>query len=146
MQFSGEGLASPVLSQLRFDFAHETYLRYLPALYREDPESRGFLARWLTLFESAFEGTQEHIDALAELFDPAAADDRFLPWLAGWLALELPEDWSPRRRRQAIAEAFASYADRGTVAGLRTALRVQLGARGRHRGADRPDRMVGAAG
>ncbi len=127
VQLRGEGLATPVLSQIRIDFAHQTLLRYLPAIYREDPASRQFLARWLTLFESGFDTEHELVEGLAALFDPAAADPRFLPWLAGWLALELPEKWPVPRQRQAIAGAFASYASRGTVAGLRKALRTELG-------------------
>ena len=127
VMFRGEGLATPVLSQIRIDFAHATLLRYLPAIYREDPASRRFLARWLTLFESAFDAEHELIDGLAALFDPGAADPRFLPWLAGWLALELPGTWPVPRRRQAIAGAFTSYASRGTAAGLVEALRTELG-------------------
>jgi len=89
--------------------------------------SRGFLARWLTLFESGFDTEHELVEGLAALFDPAAADPRFLPWLAGWLALELPEMWPAPRQRQAITAAFASYAARGTAAGLVDALYTELG-------------------
>lgn len=127
VQLRGEGLATPVLSQVRIDFAHPTLLRYLPAIYREDPVSRQFLARWLTLFESGFGTEHELIEDLAALFDPGAADPRFLPWLAGWLALELPETWPLPRQRQAITGAFPSYASRGTAAGLVEALHTELG-------------------
>jgi len=127
VQLRGEGLATPVLSQIRIDFAHPTLLRYLPAIYREDPASRQFLARWLTLFESGFDAEHELVDGLAALFDPGAADPRFLPWLASWLALELPETWPVPRQRQAIARAFPGYASRGTAAGLVEALRTELG-------------------
>ena len=159
LQLRGEGLATPVLSQIRIDFAHRTLLRNLPAIYREDPASavttnvqgvgtssrpglmpsgnpakvcghrtsRQFLARWLTLFESGFDSEHELVEGLAALFDPAAAHPRFLQWLAGWLALELPETWPVPRQRQAIAGAFTSYAARGTAAGLVEALHTELG-------------------
>jgi phage tail-like protein len=127
LQLRGEGLATPALSQIRIDFAHPTLLRYLPAIYREDPASQQFLARWLTLFESGFDTEHDLVEGLAKLFDPAAADPRFLSWLAGWLALELPETWPVPRQRQAIAGAFTSYAARGTAAGLVEALRTELG-------------------
>jgi phage tail-like protein len=125
--FSGEGRASPAMAQIRLDFAHESYLRYLPELYRRDPAVRAFLARWLTLFESAFDGVHAEIEGLAALFDPAAADARFLRWLAGWLAAELPDAWDEARQRRAIAEAFPSYAQRGTVKGLEASLRAWSG-------------------
>jgi phage tail-like protein len=127
VEFSGDGSASATLSQIRLDFAHETFLRYLPAIYGENAQSREFLARWLTLFESAFDAEHELVQGLATLFDPYAAPARFLSWLAGWLALELPEEWPGKRQRLAIAEAFENYAHRGTVAGLRSSLRAQLG-------------------
>jgi phage tail-like protein len=124
---SGEGLTTPVLSQLRLDFAHQSLLRYLPALYGRDESSRRLLVRWLTLFESGFDGVHREVEGLAALFDPAAAPARYLRWLAGWIACELPEAWDEARKRRAIAEAFAGDARRGTVAGLRAALRAEAG-------------------
>ena len=127
VEFSGNGSASPMLSQIRLDFAHETFLRYLPAIYSENPQSREFLARWLTLFESTFDAEHERVQGLAPLFDPHATPARFLSWLAGWLALELPEKWPGTRQRVAIATAYESYAHRGTIGGLRSSLLAQLG-------------------
>jgi phage tail-like protein len=85
------------------------------------------LARLLTLFESEFDHVQAGIDGLARLFDPAAAPAAWLAWLSGWLAVDLPEEWPEAKRREAIAEAFAADARRGTVAGLRDALRFRAG-------------------
>jgi phage tail-like protein len=123
----GEGKASPTVTQMRLDFAHESYLRYLPELYQQDPAAREFLARWLTQFESAFDTVHAEIEWLPALFDPAAAKARFLPWLAGWLAAELPDAWDEARKRRTIAEVFASYARRGTVRGLQATLRSRSG-------------------
>jgi phage tail-like protein len=149
--FLGDGEATPVLTQLRVEFDHETYLKHLPAIYRgqtlcgdslkrslalfADSDHRAnetlacgdFLKRFLALFESLFAETEEDINALARLFDPAAAPAQFLPWLAGWLALELDEDWDEVRRRQMIATAFERYSRRGTAEGLRESLRLFAG-------------------
>lgn len=126
-RFDGEGRTSPAISQIRLDFDHEPWLRYLPALYGREPESSEFLARWLTLFESAFDGVHAGIERLPALFDPAATDARLLPWLAGWLAAELPDWWDEARKRRAIAAAFASFARRGTARGLTASLRAWAG-------------------
>ena len=127
MALSGEGAGTPVVSQARIDFAHETLLQYLPVVYQRDAVSADLLARWLTIFESEFDRVQAAIDGLASLFDSGAAPPDRLGWLAGWLALELPEAWDADRQRRAIAAAFAGDAWRGTVEGLRAALRDRAG-------------------
>jgi phage tail-like protein len=123
----GEGLTSPTLSQMRLDFDHETYLQFLPAIYRENSQSAGLLARFLTLFESLFVEVETEIREIARLFDPRSAPAEFLSWLAGWLALEVAEKWDEGRKREAIAKAFELYAKRGTVEGLRESLRFFAG-------------------
>ncbi len=122
VEFSGEGLTTPALTQMRVDFDHETYLQYLPAIYRAEPQSRHFLARFLSLFESFLRETEAEIADLPRLFDPAATPRAFLAWLGEWLAVELRETWDEAQRRQVIAEAFEAYAGRGTSEGLRMAV------------------------
>jgi phage tail-like protein len=123
----GEGLTSPALSQMRLDFDHETYLQFLPSIYRENAQATGFLARFLTLFESLFDELETEIRELAGLFGPRSAPSEFLSWLSGWLALEVAEKWDEGRKREAIAKAFELYAKRGTVEGLRESLRFFAG-------------------
>ncbi|HKE55233.1 MAG TPA: phage tail protein I, partial [Pyrinomonadaceae bacterium] len=123
----GEGLTSPTLLQMRLDFDHETYLKFLPSIYRENSQSARLLARFLTLFESFFVEVETEIRQLARLFDPRAAPAEFLSWLAGWLALEVAEKWDEAHKREAIAKAFELYAKRGTVEGLRESLRFFTG-------------------
>lgn len=122
LKLSGDGSATPRIHQIRVQFNHETYLPHLPALYSEDKASREFLTPLLSLFESFFIGQETAIASLPALFDPAAARVEFLEWLAGWLAQDLKEDWSADHKRRLISEAYATYAWRGTAAGLRQRL------------------------
>jgi phage tail-like protein len=122
-EFISEGLTTPALSQARVDFDHETYIRNLPSIYREDSQSAAFLTRFLALFESLFIEVETKITSAPELFDPQATPPDFLQWLAGWLALELDGEWSEERKREAVARAFELYGRRGTVEGLRESLR-----------------------
>lgn len=124
---SGDGRSSPVLAQLKVEFDHRTYLNNLPAIYREDSACGDFLIRFLSLFETFFDGTETVIDNLARLFDPGAVPPEYLTWLAGWLALELDEEWDDSKQRRAIADAFAMYSRRGTARGLRDTLRFVAG-------------------
>lgn len=126
-EFSGEGVSSPILSQIRLEFDHETYLQYLPAIYREEDRSRQFLGRFMSLFESLYDEVEGKIGRLPELFDPMAVPREFLTWLAGWFAFDLDEDWDITKKRQTIAAAFTLYSQRGTAAGLQAAVRLFTG-------------------
>lgn len=124
--FSSEGLATQVLSQLRVEYDHEAYLGNLPAIYR-NRSCGDFLIRFLALFETFFNDVEGKIENLSALFDAEAVPADFLPWLAGWFALDLDDEWDEEKRRLVIASAFEMYGRRGTVAGLREALRVFAG-------------------
>jgi len=150
---SGDGTVTPVVSQLRVEFNHPSYLEHLPAIYRP-PHGRGtsggdvtmagaaslaldsqvssaskrnFLLRFLSLFEGTFGEVEDEIGALAKLFDVAAVPRQYLPWLATWFALELDEVWKEPLQREAIAQAFAQAGRRGTAEGLRGSLRAFVG-------------------
>ncbi len=127
LEFSGEGLTSPTLDQLTLEYDHESYLRYFPAIYRDDPIKRAFLENFLALYESFFDDTERDIRRLSRLFDAQGAPSEFLSWLAGWLALDLDEHWSEDKQRTAIAKAFDLYGRRGTATGLRESLRFFAG-------------------
>jgi phage tail-like protein len=125
VRFSSDGLSTPVLPQLRVEFNHCGYDRFLPAIYRSDSGCDDFLVRFLALFESFFAEEERTIAQLADLFDPQVVPDAAVRWLAEWLAVTLDETDDIAAQRTAVAEAFSHYARRGTVAGLRESLRRQ---------------------
>lgn len=125
--FSGDGESTPVVSQMLVEYDHTTYLEHLPAIYLNQLACGDFLVRFLSLAESLFGDVEASIEDLSKLFDPFAAPQEFLPWLATWLALELDEDWDEQTQRQAIASAFEMYGRRGTARGLRESLRFYAG-------------------
>lgn len=124
---TGEGQQSPLIQQMRVDYDHITYRQYLPAIFGKDPVQRVLLDQLLSLFESFYGDVEDTIAHLSRYFDPAAVPVDWLPWLAGWLALDLDENWSEAQQREAIAGAMTLYARRGTAAGLRAALRLFAG-------------------
>jgi phage tail-like protein len=124
-----DGVSSPQLSQIQVNYDQPTYLASLPVLYRDQGKCGDFLLRYLSLFESFFAEGEAEIRAMPELFDPLAAPDEILPWLASWLAIDWDERWSPAKQREVIGKAFDLYGRRGTVAGLRDALELYAGVR-----------------
>lgn len=122
-------------------------LEALPAVFQEDrvAGAPNFLGRFLLGFEkvllglgdTADPGLEETIARIYRYFEPGAtlapgerAPPEFLPWLAGWVALTLREDWDERRQRDLIAQAVPLYRRRGTKRGVEDFLRIytRLGA------------------
>ena len=146
-RLQGNGRVSPTLEQMQVSYPRDTYLRYLPAIYREDEESRVLLERALALFESVLGGIEGEAVDLPLLFDPLATPNGWVPWLAGWqelggngaqppnwlpwlaswLAFDVSETWSEAQTRGAIAGAFTLYGRRGTIEGLRRYLKLYAG-------------------
>jgi phage tail-like protein len=131
----GDGVRSPVLHQMRVDYGRDTYLEFLPAIYRDDHAKRDLLERFLSLQASVLGGLENRIDRLPHLFDPHAAPHGELPsplgWLASWLAFDLNEAWSEADTRSYLAQAFKLHEQRGTIEGLRRYLEIYAGVHAR---------------
>jgi phage tail-like protein len=123
LTFNSNGLASPELHSLKAFYPRASYLQYLPAVYQEDEDSRSFLERFLSIFQSEFDEFDRRIDRLWQLFNPGSTPEKDLGWLAGWLALVVNPDWKPAKLRSMIKNAFQTYLQRGTLAGLEQAIR-----------------------
>jgi len=125
--FSGNGLGSPTLAEFKVRFEQNTYFPFLPAIYNNPSPTREFFGGLLALFESFNVEDEDALARLPEFFDPAAIPATYLPWLASWLAVRLDQHWDAAKQRQAIAQAYARYARRGTVAGLKQAVEFETG-------------------
>ena len=110
--------ASASVREMRVYYPRLSYLRYLPAVYQQDPVSAEFLARFLSMFETVFMGLEATIERIPETFDPDLAPDDFLDWLAQWLDLGIEEDWPADVKRELIRKASRLYQRKGTPAGL----------------------------
>jgi hypothetical protein len=113
------------------------YLAHLPAFFQDDD----FLGKFLLSFERVLTGLpgadppnlprvppglEQILDAINSYFDPSSAPDDFLPWLAGWVATSLREDWDAAVRRSFIARIVPLYRRRGTASALQTLLQIYL--------------------
>jgi phage tail-like protein len=111
-----------------------SYLQSLPAIFSEDP----FLGRFLLAFEHVLSGLpdadeeprvglEQTIAGLATLFDPKETREEFLPWLAGWVALNLRADWTLEQQRGFLADIVPLYRSRGTRENLAKLLSIYTG-------------------
>jgi len=119
-----------------------TYQQYLPAILQEDT----VIGQFLLLFETILSGEdtvsskaqiitedtqeppglEEIIDNIHLYFNPQQTPDEFLPWLAGWVALSLRNDWKVEVKRAFIQKIVGLYRLRGTKAGLIEILSIYL--------------------
>lgn len=118
-----------------------SYLQYLPpVLWEDEAEGDAFsLGTVLRIFEKILTGidddvavrrdgrdvlpVKDRIDRLHRLFDPWTTDERFLPWIASWVALEFPtlrdqHLWDAYQRRKVTSEIARIHRARGLKAGL----------------------------
>lgn len=117
-----DGTLSPQIHSLKIYFPRESYLEYLPSVFQDDPQSRLFLDRFLSIFQTTFDSLDGKLDNLWQLFDPLTAPAFSLPWLAAWIAFPLDQTQPEALQRKLLKSAFASYRQRGTIAGLQQAI------------------------
>jgi phage tail-like protein len=126
--FSSNGMNSPDLRWLKVFYPRVSYLQYLPAVYQEDENSRLFLDRFLSIFQTEFDDLDRQIDRIWQLFNPGSVPAKALRWLASWLALDVDPAWSESKLRKMLKKAFQAQCKRGTVKGLVHAIHDYAGA------------------
>lgn len=108
------GGESPEIGNLKLRFPQETWLRYLPEVYQEDPAGRDFTARFLGVFQSLYSDLDEEIRGVARYFDPDVVGKEYLEWLATWLDVEDGYLWPEDKLRELLRRGMELYRIRGT--------------------------------
>lgn len=121
--------AGPELTRMKILYPANSYLRYLPAIYQEDPVSSEFLERFLSIFETVLYDLETDIGNVSDYFDPDIVKPGFLAWLASWLNLAVEEDWTDDKKRYFIKRAPVLYKQKGTRAGIEELVRLYTGKR-----------------
>jgi len=121
--------AGPVVRGMKILYPRISYLRYLPAIYQEDPMSKDFLERFLSLFESVFYDLEVEIATVSRYFDPdpKGTPPEFLKWLASWVNIAIEEDWQEETKREFIRQAVTLYRMKGTAEGIARFIEIYTG-------------------
>ena len=110
---------------IKVEIATRPAINYLPGIYQDaDEENADFLQRFLLITAHLTSGIEENLEFVHELFDPRITNEKWLPWLASWLAMPLLEGWDEDKRREIMQRTPELYRLRGTAAGLKLALRL----------------------
>jgi phage tail-like protein len=108
--------------------ADRSIVNYLPQIYqRTDLTGRNFVRDFLWVVQHLQFETDEKLENLEQYFDPHECPERFLPYLASWVALTLEAGWSETKKRSLIKKAVELYHLRGTPRGLKVYLRIFTG-------------------
>jgi phage tail-like protein len=127
LRLTGDGTSTPELRALRAYYPRFSYLeQYLPAIYREEPESASFVERLLALFEGFYTSIEDRIGAAQLLLDVQSAPDDGLDWLASFFGVALDPTWDAARRRLFLRHASELFRARGTVRGLLMGLELAV--------------------
>jgi phage tail-like protein len=121
------GAVTPQIHAIQVFFPRQSYLQYLPSVFSDDDQSRLFLDRFLSIFQTTFDSIDEFLDNLWHLFDPFMTPAKVFPWLAAWIALPIDPTMPLAQQRQLLKTAFQTYRIRGTVAGLQQVIQAYTG-------------------
>lgn len=118
-----------------------TYIDHLPPIFQQSELLDGFLLAFEKVLsqaspndarpalETVIARSHRYLRAEAPEDDlTLKAPDEFLPWLAGWVALTLREDWETQTQREFIRRVVGLYRYRGTKHGMTELLKIYLGA------------------
>jgi phage tail-like protein len=116
-------ISSTVAPRSKVEQQSSEYLRYLPAIYQQDP----FLGQFLRIFEDLLFPIQVLVNGLSHQFDPQIASPMMARTLALWVGQRdiagIPDD----RWRVLISRAVWLHRWRGTKHALREAVRIVVG-------------------
>ena len=117
---------SPRFNKMIVHFSVPTYMRFLPDLYQEDEQSKIFLEKFLCIFQTLFEETENKIFSFTRHLDVKATPEEFLPWLSSWLSVSFSDGWSSESVRSFLERAPEIFRKQGTREGLEEILTTYL--------------------
>lgn len=110
----------------------QSWIRFLPQIYQvTSDDNNAFLQNFLWIFQQIHDSVRARLESVDELFRPADTPPEFLHWLAGWIALQLEDDWPEEKKRRWLRFAPTLYDIRGTRRALEQLLEIYIGVRPR---------------
>src|SRR5688572_27926630 len=101
--------------------------RLLPGVFQRTVQPGAPLAALLEVMEALHAPSEAVLAQLEAHFDPRRAPERFVPFLARWVGMDLPVTTGLGRLRELVAAAVEISRWRGTARGLRLFLTTATG-------------------
>ncbi len=127
VELIGSEQHTPVVHSLEVHFPRSTYLDYLPSIYQRHEPTRDFLSRYLSLFQTMLDETDQRIAQVTRAFDVSGAEGSSLRWLLGWLGIRGEDYWTEEQLRLLLTQAPAIYNLRGTKVAMESLIAIFTG-------------------
>ena len=127
IRFQSRDKEAVCISRIKIYFPHQTWLSYLPELYREYAQEDSFFARYLGIFQSLYEDMTEQIMRIPQRLSPFTGDGEALAELSEWFGLNDQELWNEEQRRYLLLHAPRLLRIRGTAEYLKELLFLGTG-------------------
>lgn len=101
----------PVITQMKLYFNPFMWTNFLPEIYRSD---NSFLERYLAIFQSLFEHTEQQIDRSAEFYSQDAANGDFLRWISDCFGIKTAGLWNEKQLKYILKNAPRIFGSVGT--------------------------------
>ena len=121
------GRLPPQLKSLNVAYPEQTYLQFLPAIYREDPVPADQLRLFLAPVEALFDDIDSKVDALPGRIDPETAPPGWYAFLLRWLGFPPLDGLDAAVQKQLLKAAPDLLAQRGTMRALQQVLDIITG-------------------
>lgn len=100
--------------EVQIFFQADSWLSFLPEIYRKQAGEDSFLFRYLSIFQWIYYDMGQTISSVPHMFYPAYADSEFLEWIAGWFGMENITVWNREQLIYLIENGRRLFGIRGT--------------------------------
>lgn len=106
------------ISSIKLEFPHESFLDYLPKIFKENDSNTLFLDRFINIFQDVFIDIEKMIDDVFVSFDPLSTKKENLNWLCEIVGIDYFLELEEEIQRKLIYNSSNLYNMRGTKKGL----------------------------
>lgn len=127
IQLMAQGSLSPSITKIKMIFPKNTWMKYLPDIYREEEKSASFVERYLGMYQSLYQDMTMEIKKVSMYLNPDAVRGPFVDWLADWLAIEDSFIWEEEKLKYLVKHGVELYRKRGTRTYLQEMISLYTG-------------------
>jgi phage tail-like protein len=106
------------LKKIKLLLKSESMMDYLPEVYRTEDGENGFLARFLSIFDSLFFEMDDAVAGLSKSLDYRTAKGQLLRYLSEWICVDDVSYLTDEQLRDKIRAAISDYRSIGVKKGL----------------------------